>query len=218
MKIAVIFASLTPQLLTLVERELRAALPEEKSLHIAVQADPSLAAERDDATIARKLVKMYVDAVQAGADVIYHVPSASGAVASGAKETFAMMDVALIRMDDWMAEAAVEMGPRVGLIATQEAALNATRQLVEAYVAQKGKAVNIQNILVADAYGRPKSEVVRILSEKSLAVKDSIDTFILAQESLALCEKELRDLIQKPVLSSPRYGALQIKQVLRARD
>ncbi len=52
------------------------------------------------------------------------------------------------------------------------------------------------------------------MSECAATIADKVDVIVLAQGSMAYCEQYLADKFGKVVLSSPRFGAAELKKAL----
>ena len=52
------------------------------------------------------------------------------------------------------------------------------------------------------------------MSECAATIADKVDVIVLAQGSMAYCEQYLADKFNKVVLSSPRFGAAELKKAL----
>ena len=48
-------------------------------------------------------------------------------------------------------------------------------------------------------------------------IADQVDVIVLAQGSMAYVEQDIEKAVGKPTLSSPRFGALELKKALQAK-
>ena len=88
MKVALVYTSTTPELIELVEKEVKALLPADTE--IQSYQDPSILAEvRDNGYVtaapAARLIGMYMQAITDGADAILNLCSSVGEVADAAQ-------------------------------------------------------------------------------------------------------------------------------------
>ena len=216
MKIAAIYTGIGPSLMSVVNKELSLQVP---GHNIMTFADPSLLDEIIDngyitVKVRRKLLGMYFNAVNCGAEIIYNICSSVGEIADEAKHIFSLMDVSVVRIDELMAVNAVKTGNTLGVIATLPSTLNPTKCLLNKTAQNHNLNINIIDALIDDGYHLPQQEMNKAIIEKAIKIAPSVDAVVLAQASMALCEEELRAKCDKPVFSSPRFGALNIKNVV----
>ncbi|MGI6004502.1 MAG: aspartate/glutamate racemase family protein [Christensenellales bacterium] len=221
MKIAAIYTSATSQLISLIESELRRALPDERPLHIMTRTDPSLLADTIQAgyvqaKTARSLLQMYLEAANAGADILYNVSMCMSDVAYETSNLFGMMGIRLVRIEELMADAALELGSRIGIIATQRIAIDPLKRALQRSAEAGGKPLQTLDIWIEGAFGKTKDETTQMILARAMPRQMEVDVFVLAQESLALCERELDRKFIKPVLSAPHYGAMGVRQAVMA--
>src|SRR6185295_1692486 len=92
---------------------------------------------------ARRVVDYAASAESAGADFILYTCSSIGA----AVETAATLTrVPVLRVDQPMADKAVQTGKRIGVIATLSTTLNPTTDLVKRRAAAAGKAIELETV------------------------------------------------------------------------
>ncbi|OUS73634.1 Asp/Glu/hydantoin racemase [Paenibacillus sp. MY03] len=167
--------------------------------------------------VKRRLMQYYQHGADLGASIILNTCSSVGEVASDARPFF---DIPLVKIDESMAEEAVESYRTIGVVATLPTTLQPTMRLLRQQAEQRGKPVQLIDGLAAGAYdalvcGRP-DEHDRILMETAVKVAEQADALVLAQGSMARMEAQLADRVGKPVLSSPRRSVLAIKRLLEA--
>ncbi|MFC5704019.1 aspartate/glutamate racemase family protein [Cohnella faecalis] len=171
------------------------------------------------AGVARRLVQYYHNGEELGADVILNTCSSVGELADGAG---AYIGVPIVKIDQAMAaKAAAEYG-RIGVLATLPSTLEPTVRLIAKEAGLLGKEVSLVKGLAEGAFdalvGGSPEEHDRILLETARRVCEEADVLVLAQGSMARMEKTLREATGKPVLSSPRLGVEQVKEVLARLD
>ena len=150
-----------------------------------------------------------------GADLIFNQCSSVGEAADIAAQLVA---VPVLKVDSPMAERAVELGARIGVVATVQSTMKPSCQLIRAKAAEAGKSVEIVEYLVDGALTVLLKENNR--AKHNAMVLDSVkraeaecDVIVLAQGSMTVLLPELTD-IKKPVLTSPRLGVERARKML----
>lgn len=192
-------------------------IPEAKLIHIV---DDSLLAEvMENGYATSKVIKRvcdyFVNADSLGVDAIFNQCSSVGEAADiGAK----LIKTPVLKVDEAMAEEAVNLGKRIAVVATVASTMGPSTRLVAKKAAEANKEVAVIECLVDGALkvlmqegDREKHN--RLVKEKMLQVQDEVDVFVLAQGSMVVLIPELKD-IKKPVLTSPRMGVEKMRKVL----
>ncbi len=125
----------------------------------------------------------------------------------------ARVSIPIFKIDQAMIEKAVELGPRVGVIATNRTTLAPTRQMLLAQAVKTGKQIKYEESYVEgalDALLKGQAELHDRLVQQAIAeVRPAVDVVILAQASMArVLENGAVAGEGAPVLSSP-YLALE---------
>lgn len=117
----------------------------------------------------------------------------------------------VVRVDRAMAEHALNIGPRIVVIAALESTLEPTRRLVQAVAAERGTPLHLYEVLCVEAWAHFERGDIRAYHAaiaaciRQAAATLSGDSIMLAQASMAgaaiLCTE-----IATPILSSPRLG------------
>lgn len=192
-------------------------LPEVKLNHLA---DDSLIQEviannQVTPAVRKRLFNYYQSAVDAGANIIFNTCSSIGDVAQMAR---LFLPIPLIKIDDAMAEQAVEKGKKIGVLATLPTTLKPTANLVLAKAKEKNISVEIVEGLAEGAFqammSGDKETHDKLILKASEKVADKADVIVLAQGSMARMEQQLADVTGKIVLSSPLLGVLSIKDYI----
>ena len=217
MKIGLIYTSTTPELIELVEREVRAQVGSHAELY-SLQ-DPSILADVKaagyvTAAPAARLIEMYMKAVEEGADAIMNLCSSVGEVADCVQDVAKYIGVPIVRVDEEMCREAVRLGSRIGVMATLPTTLAPTKNTVARVAREAGKAVEIVDCLVDGAFGLDQAQFKTRLAEAAAAIINKVDVVVLAQGSMAYAEPFLSDTYGKAFLGSPRFGALELKRAL----
>ena len=220
MKIGIVYTATTPELTELVERELRDAVGAEAEF-INFQ-DPSILAEvREERyvtpTATARLVRLFMDAITAGADAILNCCSSVGGVADAAQEIGRFSGIPIVRIDEDMCRAAVRKGTRIAVMATLSSTLEPTKDTIRRVAREMNKRVELVDALLEGAFGLSQDEFKSRMLEKAKEVKDQADVILFAQGSMAYCEGIIRETCVKPVFSSPGYGAGAIRKALQEK-
>jgi Asp/Glu/hydantoin racemase len=154
---------------------------------------------------AARVVNHIKTAEEAGADVILVTCSSIGR----AIETAATLcSVPVIRVDQAMADEAVQIGENIGVIATLPTTLEPTSDLVKRRAEKAGKAINITSKLCDGAFealmsgdaAKHDEMVAKALKE----LMQTVDIIVLAQASMARVVDSLSAEDKKvPILASP---------------
>ena len=152
-----------------------------------------------------------------GADYILYTCSSIGAaveVAAG------LSKVPVLRVDQPMADKAVLMGKRIGVIATLPTTLNPTIDLVKRRAAIAGKDVQVVSKLCEGAFDAlmsgdtEKHDVMVASALKELSAE--VDVIVLAQASMARVVNLLNESDRKlPILASPGIAIEYLATILK---
>lgn len=217
MKVALVYTSTTPELIDMVEREVRENVGQDAEI-ISLQ-DPSILAQVREAgyvtpTPAARLIGMYMDAIGQGADAVLNVCSSVGEVADSVQTAAAYIGVPIVRIDEDMCREAVRLGSRIGVLATLSTTLEPTKGTINRVARAMGRHVTLVDGLIDGAFGLDQAQFRRLLLEAAGKIIDQVDVIVLAQGSMAYVEKDITAAYGKPTLSSPRFGAVALKKAL----
>lgn len=220
MKAALVYTSTTPELIELVEREVRKNIGEDASL-ISLQNPEILAAVRAAGYVtphaAAELISMYMDAVKQGADAILNVCSSVGEVADSMQAAAAFVGVPVVRIDEEMCREAVRRGSRIAVLATLPTTLEPTKNTVLRVAREMGRHVETVDGLIEGAFGLDQDSFRRLLLAKAAEVREQADVILLAQGSMAYVEEDIYREHGVLTLSSPRFGAVSLKKALERK-
>lgn len=217
MKVALVYTSTTPELIELVEKEVGQLLP--KGTEIISYQDPSILAEVRDAGYvtappAARLIGMYMKAVCDGANAILNICSSVGEVADAAQDIGKYTGIPIVRVDEDMCREAVRKGTRIGVMATLPTTLAPTKNTIMRVAREMNQHVELVDVLVDGGFGLDQEQFKELMSKYAGEICDNVDAILFAQGSMAYCEEYIQKKYGKPVLSSPRFGALALKEVL----
>lgn len=167
---------------------------------------------------AARLIGHVHAAEQAGAQIILVSCSSMGRAVERSRGSCSSI---VLRVDEPMADKAIETGSRIGVIATLPSTLKPTVELIQERAAAKGKRLSIESCLVEGAFeavisgnGARHDELVKA------ALKDlvgRVDVVVLAQASMArVVDAMSPDQKTVPILSSPRLAVERIRELLDA--
>ena len=166
--------------------------------------------------MARRLGLLASFAEESGAEVVMLTCSSFAPLAKGAEE---MIKIPILRMDEAMADEAVDIGSRIGVIATVYTTLTPTSDLVRERATLKNKEVGVDVVLCEGAFEALGSGDTithdRIVKERLKELMERVDVVVLAQASMARVVEQLSEAERKvPILSSPRLGVQRLAKML----
>jgi Asp/Glu/hydantoin racemase len=168
------------------------------------------------ASTSKRVVNYAASAQEAGADFILFTCSSIGA----AVETAATLsDVPVLRVDQPMADMAVQTGKRIGVIATLSTTLEPTSDLVRRRAIVAGKEIELTSVLCDGAFDALMSgdaathDAMVAKALKELVTK--VDVVLLAQASMARVVDSLEESDKKiPILASPINAIKYLASIL----
>lgn len=151
-------------------------------------------------------------AASMGADAILSACSTVGEFAEKANE---LMSIPVYRIDEAMAEKAVQIGKTISVFATLTSTLEPTERLIKRKAIEQGKNCVIHTILVSGAYeslmkGNRDLHNQKI-QESILEYAKTSDVLVLAQASMASAVNGLDGFDMEKVLTSPLLGIKKLK-------
>ena len=220
MKVSLVYTSTTPELIELVEKEVGEALPED--VQVISYQDPSILAEVRDAgyvtaPAAARLVGMYMESVSAGADAILNLCSSVGEVADAAQDIGKYTGVPIVRVDEEMCREAVRLGKRIGVMATLPTTLEPTKNTILRVAREMNRHVELVDALVDGAFGLDQGQFKALMTEYAGKIADQVDVILFAQGSMAYVEEDIYRELGIVTLSSPRFGAAELKKALQRK-
>lgn len=124
-----------------------------------------------------------------------------------------LFDIPMLSADYSMLEKAVDMGERIGVIATVEAAGPTTTKLLKGIAKERGKMVHIQTEVIPEAFqvlqngNRAKHD--QLIQKTIVDLSDDCDVIVLAQFSMVRALETL-EVNPKPVLTGPEISVKSI--------
>lgn len=148
-------------------------------------------------------------------DLIFNQCSSVGEAFDIARKQTAAMT---LKVDEPMAEKAVELGSTIGVIATVASTMRPSCNLVKTKAAEAGKQVEIREYLVAGALDILMKEKNvekhnRLVLDEIRKAEQECDVIVLAQGSMTALLPYLGEC-SKPVLTSPRMAIERVRDML----
>ena len=130
------------------------------------------------------------------------------------------VDVPVLRIDEPMADEAVRLGTRIGVLATLTTTLEPTADLVARRGDEAGKDVEVVARVCDGAFdgalGRRSRAPRRARPRRPRELIADVDVVVLAQASMARVVETLPDEERTvPILSSPRLGMQRVAALAR---
>lgn len=173
-----------------------------------------LAAGELTPSVTRRICAQLSLAEHAGADVILDTCSSTSPAVDVARE---LVETPIVKIDDPMTERAVELGDRIGVLATAASTLGPSTDLLERKADEAGRAVDVEPVLVDDAFEARLNDDVdrhdRLVTERAIDLADETDVLVLAQASMSHLEAPLSDRVPVPVLSSPELAMERVAEL-----
>jgi Asp/Glu/hydantoin racemase len=154
--------------------------------------------------ITRRVVTFATLAADAGADLILFTCSSTSPAVDVARRVIA---TPILKIDDPMAERAVELGRRIGILCTTSSTQGPSADLVREHATRREREVMVEPCLVAGAFDalsagdREAHDSMIRHAAADLAGRN--DVIVLAQASMAHLAEGLQAALPVPVLSSP---------------
>jgi Asp/Glu/hydantoin racemase len=165
---------------------------------------------------ARRVVNYVGSAEAAGADFILVTCSSIGAAVEAAA---ALTKVPVLRVDQPMADKAVQTGNRIGVIATLPTTLGPTSDLVKRRAIAAGKEIVLTSRLCEGAFDALMSGDAtthdKMVAAALKELSASVDVILLAQASMARVVDTLNETDkQVPILASPPVAIKYLSTLL----
>ena len=168
--------------------------------------------------IVERMCHYFESAASNGADLIFNQCSSVGEAADVAAKR---VSIPVVKIDQAMAERAVELGKRIAVVATVRSTMKPSCNLVRSAAARAGRQIEVVEYLVDGALdvlmkekNREKHNALVLQAVRRAEVE--CDAIVLAQGSMTVLLPELKD-VRTPVLTSPRLGVERARRVLLGR-
>ncbi|ABK19251.1 aspartate/glutamate racemase family protein [Syntrophobacter fumaroxidans] len=169
--------------------------------------------------VLRRILEHSVLAAQAGAELIVFTCSSTSPAVDCIRP---LTDVPILKVDEPMAETAVRLGSKIGVVATVRTTLEPSAALVKSEAERQGKTVEVDARLEAEAFqarlSGNVSEHDRIIRQACADLAARNDVVVLAQASMAHLAESLQSELKRPVLSSPPLCMEALKKLVGDRQ
>jgi Asp/Glu/hydantoin racemase len=191
-------------------------LPDVEFMHLVEDAliKDVMKSNGPDADINARIAMYVMCADRAGCDIFMTACSSIGEVVESYRS---LTNMTVTRIDDAMAEAAIDAGTKIAVLATVETTLRPTLNLIKRKAEEKQKAIDLKDYLMADAFaallaGDTATHNRLVRGALTDAAKGS-DVIVLAQASMARALEGL-DPIAVPILTSPELSMKRLKRLV----
>ncbi len=165
--------------------------------------------------VVRRVVGHIQHAEAYGSDCVLFTCSSVGPAVDVARE---VVNIPVFKVDEPMAEKAVELGSRIAVIATLPTTLAPTKDLITRAGTAAGREVNVATLLCNEAFDALARGDVRqhnaLLMQAIVQAAGAHDVVILAQASMSNILPDLPAAIAPRVLTSPRLGLERVAKYL----
>jgi len=167
-------------------------------------------------SIYRRVGQIVVMAQDAGADIVLLTCSSISPCVDVVQK---LVDIPVLKVDESMVDKAVDLGNKIGVIATVITTLKPTTDLVKSRALIKEKDVSVHSVLCEGALATLLAgntvEHDTIVTKKLLKLMKEVDVVVLAQASMARVANTIEER-KVPILSSPRLSIERAKEVIDA--
>lgn len=129
-----------------------------------------------------------------------------------------LLRVPVFSIDEAMAERAVQLGRRIGLVATVPTTVAPSTRLIQEKARVMGKEVTITPTLVEAAFSYlqdgQRDRHDQVIYEKIKTLQEHVDIVVMAQVSMSRMEEFLRERVAVPVLTSGKSGFMRAQEIL----
>lgn len=193
-------------------------IPDVRILHFVDESTikNTIAAGHLQKATMRQVIRLVGSTFDAGCDIALVTCSSIGRAVDMAAELY---EQPVLRVDRPMAEKAVAMGRRIGVVATLPTTLKPTADLIRLVADEQGKDVEIVEHVCDGAFAAVMAgdgaTHDRIVSEALTDAMKGMDVIVLAQASMARVVAALPEgAVAAPVLSSPELGIERVRDIL----
>lgn len=161
-----------------------------------------------------RLLNLLKAAEETGCDYIFVTCSS---LSSAVKRLEDLIATRIVRIDEPMIKKALKMANEITVVATAESTLGPTERMIQDNACKMGVAVETDLHLVAHALNALKDGNIEIHDQLVLDYVQSLKDkrlILLAQGSMAHLQKRLDNLVETPVLSSPKAAVEYINELI----
>ncbi|MGN6179277.1 MAG: aspartate/glutamate racemase family protein [Mucilaginibacter sp.] len=167
-------------------------------------------------SIFKRVADYVASAEDSGADYVLVTCSSIGAPVEAAAEK---AGIPVLRVDQPMADIAVQTGKRIGVIATLQTTLQPTSELVQRRAAIAGKEIELTSVVVEGAFDAlmsgDASKHDELVANALRKLSNEVDVILLAQASMARVVDTLSEEDKKvPIVASPPNAIKYLASIL----
>lgn len=187
------------------KKQIAEALPQADTFHILDESLlQDLLAQKSTAEVYRRVVTQILQAVDAGAERIVVTCSSTSPAVDIARS---VTSIPVHKIDDPMAQMAVQMGRTIGVLCTAESTVQPSIALLHAHADALGHRIQVLPSLVPhalEALSRGERERHdELVLDSARVLAQQVEVIVLAQASLAKLQPALAHQLSLPVLASP---------------
>lgn len=192
-------------------------IPDVKSFHIVDEGILKQLMENDGLTpaIVRRVAIQASLLMESGADLVLFTCSSTSPAVDTVRN---LIDIPVMKIDDPLADKAIECGRKIGVITTVKTTLKPSIDLIHSRAAEKGKSVEIISTLETEAFQARLNgnfgEHDRIVKGAIDKLSEQCDVIILAQASMAHMVEQTQGSCDIPVLASPKLCMSALKDMV----
>jgi Asp/Glu/hydantoin racemase len=154
-------------------------------------------------------------AKEAGADIIMVTCSS---IAPGVDFAKKLVDIPVLKIDEPMAELAVESADTVGVLATAKTTLVPSVDLINQVAEKKGKPVKVKSKLISEAFDfflqGDMENHDRLVKTAGVELARQSDVLVLAQASMSHLAAEIEKASGTKTLTSPQIAMDALKKMV----
>ena len=193
------------------------SMPDIPNFHIVDDSliQDLLQAEEFTPSILKRLSAQISMAKEAGADIIMVTCSS---IAPGVDFAKKLVDIPVMKIDEPMAEQAVESADTVGVLATAKTTLVPSVDLINQVAEKKGKPVKVKSKLISEAFDfflqGDMENHDRLVRTAGIELAQQSDVLVLAQASMSHLADEIGRVSGTPTLTSPPIAVNALKKLV----
>ena len=197
------------------------SMPDIPNFHIVDDSliQDLLQAEEFTPSILKRLSAQISMAKEAGADIIMVTCSS---IAPGVDFAKKLVDIPVMKIDEPMAEQAVESANTVGVLATAKTTLVPSVDLINQVAEKKGKPVKVKSKLISEAFDfflqGDMENHDRLVRKAGMELAQQSDVLVLAQASMSHLSDEIEKASGTPTLTSPSIALNALKELVSDFD
>lgn len=195
-------------------RLLEETLPAVESFHVVDEGILKQLSAAGELTpgIVRRIAMQAALIMESGADLILFTCSSTSPAVDTVRR---LIDVPILKIDEPLADRAVSLGKRIGVVTTAKTTVKPSADLIRARAAEQGREVEVVSTLQTAAFearlnGRLE-EHDRLVEATIADLASRCDVVVLAQASMAHLAEKQREPGFPPVLAAPRLCMAALK-------